>query len=117
MVFPTPENLYQALKTKDRGVREEFTSMTPWEAKKRGRLLDIREDWEEIKIPVMTLVQERRFATPFWYANLLDTGDEELVEYNYWHDNFWGSCTCLKCGNTGRNELGKIIMKIRGPLV
>lgn len=113
MVFPTPENLYQALKTTDRELRREFAEMTPVESKKRGRLLDIREDWEEIKIPAMRLIQERRFSNPYWYGRLIDTGEEELVEYNHWHDNFWGVCTCKKCGGKGRNELGKIIMVIR----
>lgn len=113
MVFPTPENLYQALKTKDKELRGEFTLMTPVEAKRRGRLLDIREDWEEIKIPAMRLIQERRFSNTHWNKKLLDTGEEKLVEYNYWHDNFWGVCTCSKCEGKGQNNLGKIIMEVR----
>jgi ribA/ribD-fused uncharacterized protein len=116
MVFPTPENLYQALKTKDKELREEFTRMSPVEAKRRGRMLEVRDDWEEIKVPAMTLIQERRFQNPFWASKLKDT-EGEIVEYNYWHDNFWGMCTCKKCDGQGRNELGKIIMKIRGSLV
>ena len=42
------------------------------------------------------------------------TGLEEIVEGNYWHDNYWGNCTCDKCKNIeGQNKLGKILMKIR----
>lgn len=38
----------------------------------------------------------------------------EIVEGNYWHDNYWGNCTCDKCKNIeGQNKLGKILMKIR----
>ena len=41
---------------------------------------------------------------------LLDTNGVELVEYNYWHDVFWGVC---KKTEVGENHLGKLIMKIR----
>jgi hypothetical protein len=43
---------------------------------------------------------------------LLSTGDMELTESNWWHDNFWGVCTCNKCKD-GENNLGKILMDIR----
>lgn len=39
---------------------------------------------------------------------LLATGDEELVEGNHWNDTFWGVYR-----GKGRNELGKILMRIR----
>ena len=45
--------------------------------------------------------------------DLLSTGDLELIECNNWHDNFWGSCSCPKCNDSGLNHLGKILMKIR----
>jgi hypothetical protein len=40
-----------------------------------------------------------------------------LIEGNWWHDNFYGSCTCNKCVNKGENNLGKILMKIREELL
>ncbi len=42
---------------------------------------------------------------------LLATGDAELVEGNNWGDRFWGICR-----GEGRNELGKILMKVRDEL-
>jgi predicted NAD-dependent protein-ADP-ribosyltransferase YbiA (DUF1768 family) len=42
---------------------------------------------------------------------LLLTGDEELIEGNYWHDHIWGVCD-----GTGTNWLGKILMEIRDEL-
>jgi predicted NAD-dependent protein-ADP-ribosyltransferase YbiA (DUF1768 family) len=44
---------------------------------------------------------------------LLDTGDQELIEGNFWHDNFFGVCSCGACLGKGQNNLGKILMKIR----
>ena len=39
------------------------------------------------------------------------TGDQELIEGNYWHDTFWGICD-----NKGENNLGKILMRVRTEL-
>jgi predicted NAD-dependent protein-ADP-ribosyltransferase YbiA (DUF1768 family) len=40
--------------------------------------------------------------------------NEELIEGNYWHDNCWGSCTCIKCADRPKqNALGKILMLVR----
>lgn len=48
---------------------------------------------------------------------LLETGDAELIEGNYWHDNTWGQCYCPRCKNKiGENHLGKLLMKIRESL-
>ncbi len=38
----------------------------------------------------------------------------EIVEYNHWHDNFWGDCLCDRCKHIdGENMLGKMLMAIR----
>jgi predicted NAD-dependent protein-ADP-ribosyltransferase YbiA (DUF1768 family) len=48
---------------------------------------------------------------------LLDTPGE-IVENNNWHDNFWGKCRCNNCTKrVHRNELGKLLMKIRDELL
>ena len=44
---------------------------------------------------------------------LLATGGEELIEGNWWHDNFFGVCTCGPCDGKGKNNLGKILMRVR----
>lgn len=41
---------------------------------------------------------------------LLSTGNADIIEGNYWHDNFWGQCSCEKCVGKGKNNLGKILM-------
>ena len=47
---------------------------------------------------------------------LLSTGDVAIIEGNYWHDNFYGQCTCEKCAGKGKNKLGKLLMDIRSEL-
>ena len=46
-------------------------------------------------------------------ALLLATGDANLEEGNTWNDTFWGVDLANGCG---QNNLGKILMKIRGEL-
>lgn len=58
---------------------------------------------------------EEKFKNPVLQAKLLAVKGE-IVEHNQWHDNFWGSCTCPKCGNKGNNALGKMLMNLRNEL-
>ena len=94
--------------------------MSPSDAKKAGRNLKLRSDWEEIKDRVMYDVCRAKFTMNDSLRladRLLATGDEELVEGNTWHDNYWGDCHCEKCKDIpGRNQLGKTLMKLREKL-
>jgi hypothetical protein len=49
---------------------------------------------------------------PFLTRALLDTENARLIEENNWNDTFWGVCN-----NTGENNLGKLLMKIREDLI
>ena len=55
----------------------------------------------------------QKFNQEPFKSKLLDTGDEYIMEGNWWGDKFWG--ICLKT-NTGNNNLGKLIMQIRNTL-
>ena len=37
-----------------------------------------------------------------------------IVEFNNWHDNFWGECLCESCQNKGKglNYLGQILERV-----
>jgi len=118
--YPASENAYMSAKTIDRKDRTPFFSATPKDAKKLGRLVPLRPDWEQIKIGVMCEILCYKFSPqhhPDLAQKLLDTGDAYLEETNYWHDVFWGSCTCNKHKDTpGQNNLGRILMQIRSAL-
>jgi len=114
---PTVEHQYQASKTLDNKWKERILqASSPYEAKKLGRMAPQREDWNKIKLEIMIKLITIKFQDPDMQLRLKLTGNEELIEGNYWHDNYWGSCTCKKCGNKGENNLGKILMKIRDNL-
>ena len=49
-----------------------------------------------------------KFQVPELREKLLATGDEELIEGNWWNDKFWGVCKGEGC-----NMLGLILMEVR----
>lgn len=109
----TVEHHYQAAKTIIwKWQLDILTADTPGKAKKLGRKVPLRDDWELIKVDVMRELLIRKFSIEYHKTILLSTDDQELIEGNYWHDNFWGVCNCGKCSN-GQNNLGKLLMELR----
>lgn len=108
-MWPTSEHAYQAMKSpyehEQEWVREQGT---PGKAKRAGQKIHLRDDWEEMKVPVMREILEIKFEDPELKQMLLDTGDARLVEGNAWHDVFWGMCD-----GKGKNWLGRLLMEIR----
>ena len=114
-LYPTVEHAFQAAKSLDHAERDWIAAAgSPGLAKRLGRRINLRPDWEKVKFDVMEECLRSKFADPVLKQKLLATGDEELVEGNYWHDNTWGNCSCEKCKDiVGRNMLGNILMKLR----
>lgn len=81
---------------------------TPGEAKRRGRQVALRPDWEEIKVEVMRTLLHGKFSQPDLREKLLATGTALLEEGNNWGDRFWGTVT-----GQGENMLGKLLMEVR----
>ena len=115
MLYDTVEHAYQAAKSLDYLDRFTIKVMpTPRAAKRAGRLLVLRPDWEQVKLSIMEELLRKKFEDYRLLSQLKSTGYEELVEGNYCHDNFYGNCLCHKCKNiVGMNHLGKLLMKIR----
>lgn len=84
------ENPFQAAKTLDRDLREDFTYCSAGAAKRRGRRLHLRSDWQERRVSVMRELLAIKFGGPDVREHLLATGDAVLVEGNWWGDQFWG---------------------------
>jgi|WetSurSiteA1Bulk_404760.scaffolds.fasta_scaffold29054_2 N-glycosidase YbiA len=123
ITYPTAEHVYQAHKSKDLDIRKHVAKLErPGMAKSFGRTIDLREDWEEIKIPLMREILTIKFNNkrPELRNMLLNTLPYKLVEGNYWHDNFWGYCNCDKCAyiphENKMNHLGRLLMEIRDNL-
>ena len=113
--YPSVEHAYQAAKTTDQAARRAIRfAEKPGQAKKLGKKVDMRPDWDQIKLQVMEdLTRQKYTRNPELKAKLLATGDAELQEGNTWNDTFWG--INVKTGE-GENNLGKILMKVRDEL-
>lgn len=109
LIFPTVEHAYQAAKTENWAHRYEIQFMDkPGDAKKFGKKVEIREDWNSIKFHIMKELVEEKFRKPWLQKLLLATGTEELQEGNSWGDTYWGVCWGI-----GQNKLGQILMQVR----
>lgn len=107
IMYRSNEAAFQAQKDISRSYQ--FQYLSPSEAKKLGRKVQLREDWEEVKNQIMYEIVKAKFSQNQHLEDLLlDTKDAELIEGNYWGDVTWGVCKGI-----GENRLGKILMKVR----
>lgn len=106
--YPSVEHAYQAAKCAVAADRKMFLNITAGQAKRLGREVRVRPDWDEFKVEAMTMLVRRKFEIPEYRARLLGTGDVLIAEGNQWGDTFWGVCN-----GRGDNVLGKILMVIR----
>lgn len=110
----TNEHLFQSEKAQwpdDRAyVRR---ALTPMSAKKRGRQVALRPDWENIKDEVMKRLLVMKFESVELSRLLLATGTADLIEGNHWGDTYWGVDD--KTGK-GFNMLGRLLMEVRDEL-
>ena len=112
-LWPSNEHAFQGAKTLDPIQKNAIRyAYTPGQAKRLGRQVTLRPDWEEVKKQIMYEICYEKFTQHEDLAKaLLETGEQKLVEGNYWHDCYWGVCN-----GVGDNHLGKILMRIREEL-
>lgn len=116
-IAKTVEHAYQAAKaTNQKEYNYVLNAGMAGDAKRRGRSIKLRRDWDSIKLGIMEDLLRIKFSNPELRDRLLDTGNEELEEGNYHHDVFFGVCYCPSCRGKGQNNLGKLLMKIRTEL-
>ena len=84
--------------------------MTPAQSKLFGSKIILNSDWDDKRLLVMYEINKLKYKIPELRKLLLDTGNDLLIEGNWWNDKFWG--VCLKT-NKGDNFLGEILMSIR----
>ena len=112
VTYPTVEHAFQAAKTLYPAEREKVRACkSPSDAKRTGRTVTLRNDWEDVKVGVMYDLVWQKFQRPDLKNLLLDTGDQVIEEGNNWNDRFWG--VCPPGSGQGENNLGHILMIIR----
>lgn len=109
--WPTAEHAYQAAKC---FYQEDFDlfkdpKMTPGQAKRLGRKVEMWDNWNDIKQSTMEKIVTAKFVPHSDIAwKLHHTEDAILIEGNTWGDTFWG-----QCNGEGKNWLGQILMFVR----
>ena len=111
--YASNEHFYQAMKTTSIKERRWVASaQSPGLAKKRGRSVTLRSDWEDIKVTVMRLgLRAKFYQNPELAKHLLFTDTRYLEETNTWGDTYWGVCD-----GVGQNVLGRLLMELRHEL-
>ena len=108
-LYSTVEHAYQASKSLDPMIQEMIRrAKTPNDAKRIGRAIDLRQDWDDVKISIMKSLIQEKFENPFLRQQLLETKNKDLINENRWNDTFWGVTNGI-----GENWLGRIIQEIR----
>lgn len=111
LTYQNTEAAFQAAKCigENIGLRNEFVNLSGGEAKRKGRHVPLRADWENVKLNVMLAIVTAKFKqNPDLAKKLLATDNLELVEDNTWNDTYWG-----RCQGVGKNMLGTILMQVR----
>lgn len=112
ITYTNTEAAFQAQKCADYEERKQFSTLNPSEAKKLGRKVRLRLDWESVKLGLMHDIVRSKFEQhPELAAKLMETGDSYLEEGNTWGDRIWGTVN-----GQGANHLGRILMDVRNEL-
>ena len=116
-IYQTNEHAFQALKTDDSAERQKVRdAKTPTSAKSLGKRVTLRQDWDTLRFQVMEREVQVKFSDPELAEMLRATGGRELIEPNTWRDTTWGCVVGKDELWKGRNELGKILMRVRAEL-
>ena len=115
ITYPSSEHAFQAAKSLSETERKFISKLkTPGKAKRAGKKVNLRPNWELIKDQVMKdIVRDKFTRHKRLRTALLETGTTKLIEGNTWGDLYWGAN--LSTG-VGRNQLGRILMQIRDEL-
>ena len=112
VIYSSVENAFQAAKTLDLIERRQFEDCTAREAKKLGKTVKLRSDWENVKVKIMCNLVFQKFNNSEYLRTRLLIVQDKIIEENFWHDNFWGICKCGRCTG-GYNMLGNILQEVR----
>ncbi|WDR22179.1 hypothetical protein PJM41_0094 [Salmonella phage vB_SenS_UTK0009] len=111
-IAATVEHAYQAAKTI---IPDQYKFVilanTPGRAKKLGREVTIRNDWDSEKDSVMLELLRQKFSIPELKQLLLATENALLIERNTWGDTYWGEYRGI-----GENMLGMLLMQVRSEI-
>ena len=104
--FRCVEAAFQAAKCPQRA--KEFENLSGSEAKRLGRKVALRSDWEESKLDIMYQLLAAKFAQHPELAEKLKATSGPIIEDNTWGDTYWG-----RCNSRGQNHLGQLLEQLK----
>jgi ribA/ribD-fused uncharacterized protein len=110
LIFPSAEHAFHFAKCTNIEDRRKVRAASECgEAKRIGREMCLRSDWEDVKYGIMETIVLRKFLQNKDLAlKLIATHNKVLIEGNIWGDRTWGVCR-----GEGLNWLGIILMDVR----
>lgn len=114
ITYNSVENYYQSRKSLNSGVRIRISKLNPFDSKKYGKNIELRPDWEDVKVKVMREGLAQKFSTPKMMNLLAKTGTLRIIEGNTWGDKFWG---VDKRTGEGKNVLGQLLTETRAVIL
>ena len=111
--FPTVEHAFQAMKSaRVQDWKDIARLANAGDARRRGREIYARPDWDENKRYVMYKLLQEKFQSAAYRKLLLETWPRQLIEGNYWKDRYWGVYK-----GEGENWMGRLLMRVRLELI
>jgi ribA/ribD-fused uncharacterized protein len=110
--WKSTEHYFQAHKAVHKDDAERIWGLkSPFDAKKEGKVIQERADWDQVKESVLLHALRAKFGqNPDLAQMLIATGDEELLEFAPWDrgDSYWGW--------PGQNRMGVLLSQVRDEL-
>jgi hypothetical protein len=115
LTYRTVEHYFQASKTLDPAEHDDIRMLaTARQAKRAGRRVALRDDWELVKADVMRRALRAKFEGEPFRSALLVTGERLIVEESD-RDLEWGARRAAN-GWEGQNRLGQLLVEVRAEL-
>lgn len=103
--YACAESAFQA--QKDATQAFQFEKLDGFAAKKLGKRVNLRPDWDQVKLQIMKEILKVKFSDHD-LMNQLKAVTEPIVEENTWRNTYWGVCN-----GYGQNHLGKLLTEIK----
>lgn len=83
VIYSSVENAFQAAKTLDLIERRPFENCTAREAKKLGKKVKLRSDWENVKVKIMCNLVFQKFNNSEYLRTRLLIVQDKIIEENF----------------------------------
>ena len=114
LIYSNLQSAYEAQKEPNSMYRLKYTAIDGYAAIKLSKTIT---NVKQVSIKTFYDLLKIKFSSLDMKQKLLLTDDKDILYLNQYHDNYFGSCTCEKCNNKGKNLLGKLLVKLRTELV